>query len=413
MKKLAITGPFADVNFGDYGMLVNNLYDFNYQDYIIYSYDDTFLNTLNKDYFKEINIQVIDVVLNNTEPLTVFPYTPLQIIENVKNKTEIIDSFSDVETLIVNGGGYFNSLWSMPHRFERLIKIIAPILIADFLNKKIVFTGNSYGPFGDDFEFFATFFSSLKNSTYGVRDQLYSPMWFNQLGVKKELTFIPDDLLVLNEKIKNMTAKNKLDINAKYIVIETYLSLDYIENNIVSFNNLVSTLSEKHNTKVVFLPLHLQHGGNDQGKFLKNNISDLIWMDISKKGYLPLEDAVEIIKNAELVISSRYHALVFSTILKTPIISHLRTVMEDKRYYYNKNIGLLNQVFKGMVVDLEKIVFNDYIDAIEYVTENFQEIIDYQNSLYNNPLVDSNFNELKKIREDFIEKHIKNGEKNV
>ena len=39
---------------------------------------------------------------------------------------------------------------------------------------------------------------------------------------------------------------------------------------------------------VVFLPLNIGNGGTDQGRFLKERIPQLILVDYSDKGYLPI-----------------------------------------------------------------------------------------------------------------------------
>lgn len=54
-----------------------------------------------------------------------------------------------------------------------------------------------------------------------------------------------------------------------------------------------------------------------------------------------MQDAVNLIKNAELVITSRYHALVLAVANQTPILSVMKDEVGDKRYYYNKNGGLI------------------------------------------------------------------------
>lgn len=404
-NKIAFTGPFADINFGDYGMVINNLYDIKHNNAVLFSYDKTFLNDLNTEYLNGLDIDIIEVETSTVEKKEGYAYTPLEIMAFSKNKEIIRESMKDVDVLIVNGGGYFNGLWSLPHRFERLIKIIIPILVADELNKKIVFTGNSYGPFGEDKNFFGTLFSSLKNTVFGVRDQLYSTMWFNELGVDKELKFIPDDLLLINNEILNR--KTLLEVKEdEYIILETYLTLEYIKHNIKHFESLAQRLKDKYNLKVLFLPLHLGRGGMDQGEYLAQEIENIELIDISEVGYLPIQDAVEIIKKAKLIISSRYHALVLAVANKVPIISVLKDVLGDKRYYYNKNAGLIRQVFNGIEVDESKIIKDDYIEGLNFIEDNIENIIEYQNSLYDNNKYTQNLEELRLKRNQFISENI-------
>ena len=79
--------------------------------------------------------------------------------------------------------------------------------------------------------------------------------------------------------------------------------------------------------------------------------TSLFLIDYSDKGYLPIQDAVRILGQAEMVITSRYHALVLSIANKVPILSVMKDEVGDKRYYYNKNGGLIQQVFDGLNID--------------------------------------------------------------
>jgi len=404
-KKIAFTGPFGDINFGDYGMVVNNIYDFNAKEVILFTYNSDFSNFLAEQYLNDFNIKITEVRAEEFEREPNYPYTPYEMLKLISNTDEIKKNFEGVEKLIVNGGGYFNGLWSKPHRFGLLFKIMAPILIANELNIPIVFTGNSYGPFGNDREFFATFFSSLSNVTFAVRDKLYSQMWFNQLGIDTQLEFIPDDLLLLNERIVNKDNQLRTD-KKDYVVIETYLSTEYIQNNLNKFKKFAQKLKKQHNLDLVFLPLNIKHGGMDQGKLLKMNINDIELIDISEIGYLPLEDANNIIKNAKLVISSRYHALVFALANRVPVISVIRDVMGDNRYYYNKNSGILRQVFENLSFEEKQFLQNDYVEALDYVKDNYQQIINYQKSLYTSSDFEENFQYLSEKRNNYIEKYI-------
>ena len=238
-RKIGFTGPFADVNFGDYAMVVNNIYDIAIEDVVLFSYDSPFLNTIKEDYLSDFNINIVDVKFkdkfNIAEESKTRILTPIDILHNLLNYDEIASVMSNLDVLIVNGGGYFNSLWSMPHRIERLSKIIAPILVANNLNKKIVFTGNSYGPFTKDAEFFGCAFNALKNSVIGSRDNLLSPMWASQIGINKDrMEFIPDDFFIVNEKLINKDVRKPIKLE-RYIVMETYLPIDFIKNNIRLF----------------------------------------------------------------------------------------------------------------------------------------------------------------------------------
>ena len=405
LKKIALTGPFADVNFGDYAMLVNNIYDLNVKAITLFSYDDCFLNKIKNDYLSNYDVEIEEVKLReNLDDVRTgdHPSTPIELLNKVQNYQELVNIIEEVDVLIVNGGGYFNGLWSMPHRIERLTKIIAPILVANQLRKKIVFTGNSYGPFGKDAEFFACFFNVLDNVTFGCRDNLCSPMWAKHIGISDlKLKLIPDDLFLINDRILNQD-KNQTISNKKYIVMETYLPLDFIKSNIESFRNFSQKMFAKYGLSIVFLPFNLEHGGMNQARYFNSVLDNYEFFDISKNGYLPIQDAVEIIKGAELVISTRYNALVVALSVGTPIISVLKDVMNDKRYYYNKNYGMLKLALQGMPFDERYYIRLDYLEAMEFIIDNFKTIIGLQLKNYNSTYF-LNKENLKHLRKSFLE----------
>ncbi|WP_391207668.1 polysaccharide pyruvyl transferase family protein [Psychrobacillus sp. L4] len=403
-KRIAITGPFADVNFGDYAMLINNIYDLDIKDITLFSYDNDFLRTIKEDYLSDYNVNIVEVKLTDEYSNCIkndYTFTPIEILSMVSNYNELLEKIKNIDVLIVNGGGYFNGLWSMPHRIVRLIKIIAPILVANQLNKKIMFTGNSYGPFAKDSGFFASLFNALSNVTFGCRDNLYSPMWARQVGVKdNDIRNIPDDLFLINDRI--LTQQITSSVKSKdYIVMETYLPINFIEDNIHYFKNFSKKMYERYGLEIVFLPLNLEHGGMQQAVYLNEVLENYDYVDISKKGYLPIQDAVEVIRNAKLVVSSRYHALVVALGTETPTISVLKDVMGDKRYYYNKNCGMLRLVLNGTNFDERYYIRMDYLETLDFITNNFNEIVEEQKKNYNAQYI-SNKEFLKNIREEYL-----------
>lgn len=91
--KVAITGPFTDINFGDYAMVVNNIYDLAIKDLLLFSYDSDFIKLLKKDYLSDYNITLAETTLNTglkeyfTERKNLVPFEILQFIENIDEIT--------------------------------------------------------------------------------------------------------------------------------------------------------------------------------------------------------------------------------------------------------------------------------------------------------------------------------------
>ncbi|MFW3497097.1 hypothetical protein [Aerococcus viridans] len=84
---------------------------------------------------------------------------------------------------------------------------------------------------------------------------------------------------------------------------------------------------------------------------MKEQIPEIILIDYLGKGYLPIQDVLHILRHAEMVIISINHILVLSVSNKVLTLSVIRDEVGDKGYYYNKNDGLIQQVFDGLDID--------------------------------------------------------------
>ncbi|MEB7389010.1 hypothetical protein NGC53_04255 [Aerococcus viridans] len=68
---------------------------------------------------------------------------------------------------------------------------------------------------------------------------------------------------------------------------------------------------------------------------MNERIPELILINYSDKDYLPMQNALRILGQAEIVITSHYHALVLSIANKGLIFSVMKDEVGDKGYYYN------------------------------------------------------------------------------
>lgn len=401
---IGFTGPFGDTNFGDWAMIVNNIRSQSYQNIVLFSYGPVFNQEIVDTYLADYHIEIVEVLLDDFDEKAHFPHTPVEILGRVKNLAVIKHYLRRVDKLVVNGGGYFNDEWT-EGRMVKLFKIFTPMLLADQMQIPIVFTGNSLGPFDLGKAFFTNMFGRMKDLQVAARDQMYSKIWFDQLSVGHAVTFIPDDLLFIQPSI--LTRKPTIEIASEaYIVLEAYQPLDVIESELDAIKDFVGDMKRQYGLDVVFLSLNIGNGGTDQGRYLKKRIPDLILVDFSDKGYLPIEDAVHILSVAEMVITSRYHALVLSIANRVPILSVMKDEVGDKRYYYNKNGGLIQQVFKGLEVDETRLMKRNFTDAFELVKENFKELVIDQAGMYESQVFQENMIVLNQLRIDYIRKYI-------
>lgn len=278
--RIGITGPIAEINFGDYAMFVNNLFDMDIKRVTVFSYNKDFSGVIIKNYCGAYDIKIVEVRLypikemrdertsiEQHKPKVGFqPFnsptdTPLDILFRIENMDELQEHIRGIDVLIVNGGGYFNHLWNNSlWRSDMLKKIIAPMLIATQQKKKIFFMGNSFGPFDSSEEFFNYVFNYLNNATYATRDRMHSFGYLSRLGIdKSRISFVPDDLFFINDNLLDLPLNNMVDLSniGKYIVFEAYYTVDEIKDYIEQIKTFSEIMHSKYGLSIVFLPFDL------------------------------------------------------------------------------------------------------------------------------------------------------------
>lgn len=376
MTRVAFTGPYADVNFGDYAMLVNNVADLGVDDLTVFSYDDGFLRRLMADYCPDLEPRIVGVELDDLPEghgLTERPITGMEVLALLRNEGQIRAALEHVDVVVVNGGGYINELWARPHRQMRLLQILAPAMMAAEMGKRVIFSANGIGPFASSLDSMANLLAGVPTATLTVRDRLYSPMWARRLGVAEDrLRYAPDDLLLIHESLRSREPRIVEASRRPYVVVETYQPVDQLRADLDRWRSFVAHMADQYACDVVFLPLHLDAGGVDQALLLQDEIG-LPWVDIRETGYLPIEDAVALISGAELVISGRYQALVLALAAGTPVLSVVREVAGDLGYYYSKNAGVLRASRPRGARELDYLVTSTG-EAFDVAKSSFDEI---------------------------------------
>ncbi|BBT22112.1 polysaccharide pyruvyl transferase family protein [Aeromonas caviae] len=418
--KVAITGPLADKNLGDYGMFINNLYDMPIEHkYVVFSYNSTFVENLKSDFLQDYDLDFIDVQLtekikskfNIIEELKKIRRTllgisrkkiptPLELLNRCSNISQLESEIESIDMLLVSGGGYFNDLWFEWERNDDLFKIIIPILIASRMNKKVVFTANGYGPFDSSQHFYEMIFAESKNAIFGCRDKKLSPMYLSSVGVNS-VEYLPDDLYIVNSKIES-SEENCYKKYGDYVIFEQYGDVKKLKDNIDKIKSLVEFLKNKK-LNLVFLTFELDE---QTTTFLKENIKqDNFYIFGYDSGYLKINDAIGLIKNSKLVICNRYHALVLSVTHKVPVINVIKPVY-DLRYYYNKNVGLLDNAFDGLYYDYGLFVKESISELVDVILFDFENLLIQQNTLYQSTEFASNKATFADVRRSFFNRHL-------
>lgn len=405
--KIGFVGPYSTANFGDWAMLVNNIYDLNYKNIVVFTYNPMFPKRSLEEYCQDFNVKYVEVKLKNEietmkncEMKDKQFITPLEVLMKLNNTNEVYDAIEDIDILVISGGGWLNHFWT--ERIEKVYKMMIPIYVARQKQKKIVFTANGIGPFDETREFYRYFFGYIKNANIAIRDNLYSMSHLLEVGIEKEnVCCIPDDLYLINSRLLSKEPHKHIQ-QKDYIVMETFYPLEKLKQYKERLINFSKIMYKKYGLSIVLLPYDLVQYGADQAKYLHSILDKSELFNIDDIGYLPIQDAYRIIKNAKMMITSRYHGLVLSLNAETPVIFRLYKRKNDIRYSYNKGLGMLRMAFDGIKFCETDYLQYDFLEILDNVENNLQQIISNQRNIYSNPIYRKNKVKLKEFRHKYL-----------
>lgn len=413
--KVGYVGPFCDNNFGDFGMLINDIYDFDIKDIVLFTWNPQITQDIKKKYLtKEFRVQDVFIHIPEVERIqTGKAYqvtyedhvdSMFEILQMTENLEEIKQAVKSLKMLIVTGGGWMNDVWCAKHRKQRLYSIIVPIILAAKLNVPIVYMGNTFGPFKISYEFFLNFIAATyKKSTYASRDDFSSKFYLTGMGIDS-IQSLPDDFYFLNFRLLNRKCSESITqyINkGPYIILENYMSVIDLEKHIKDIEKFVKIMKEKYGRRVLFLPLGNGYGGSYQGNLLKEKIENLDFFSIDDHKIPKVEDIENLINHAEFIICHRYHMFVRSLANNIPVVQILKDVCESKNYYYTKGIGILS---KMLPETKEEMFFRiDYWETLEEIQKFYQEKRYDFKKIYEDSMKAIKEAEQRKVRNNYIE----------
>lgn len=400
--KVAFTGPYCTANFGDWAILINNIYDINADDIVVFTYSKEFPHRSLSYYLDESTYKTQEVVLKKYFFNDNQVVSPLDILSLLENRVEMEKVISSVDVLCVSGGGWLNDSWCS--RIDKFTKVLAPIILAQKNNKPIVFMSQGIGPVVSNKENFRLFFNYLRNVSIALRDDYLSPSYITEIlnpYRNNKIHFLPDDLLFLNKKIEDKV--RKVDSKEKYIVLVVHESMDYIITHVEDFVEFESSLYLNYGCKIVLLSFDLVHFGSEQSRYLHHYMKYSTLVEIDENKFLPIEVAYSYIKHAELVITSRYHAGILALKSKTPFICKLYELGNGSYYSYNKLFGALENVFLGTNYDEDLFVSTrSWKNIFDYISVNIEYINMKQKQLYSSKIYQENMNHLLNCRLTYI-----------
>ena len=255
------------------------------------------------------------------------------------------------------GGGNINSMFPAWLYYSYLIMFVSRLY-----GKELVITGQTLGPFKLIDAILGKILINFA-SVVGVRETTKSS--------GKTKSMLDTAYFGLAQKHKDKKNLNK----TLTIGLSLHEWKGYTRQKIVAYAiKLIKTVSVRYDCQFVFIP-HIVSRRQDLGDLgiyreIKKALGDRI--NLTKKSFK--RDFVEAVRKAtrsvDLIISSRYHGLVFALSQNVPAIN----VILDN-YYDKKNTALLRMVYgqraKNYSIDLRKgVTYEETIPKIAYLIDN-------------------------------------------
>jgi len=295
----------------------------------------------------DIYITNIPMLVYLTISAYLLRYLKINFFPSFFHKT--IKQLTTSDLLHISGAGNLNSLWP-GHIYYRYLMIT----IANIFNIETILTGQTIGPNLNLFDKYLLQ-SCLKKTNYiGVRDKHYSINTLNKLEIDRKKIKIslddayflkPSNFLIKKWITKNTNKKNKIKIG---LSIHNWNNI----NEIKKLNKLLIKLNNSLSNIYFFVIPHVLNNKNQSDyKFMKKiilkNIKNVEYYNFqyikseSSKAKITMAETIKTITSLmDVMITSRYHGLVFSLSSNIPCLS-----INYDEYYSVKNNGLLDFIF--------------------------------------------------------------------
>ena len=418
--KIGYCGPFCDTNFGDYAMLINDIYEIDESDVVLFSVSFENIDIILERYLKEYNVKKCKVDVNYESDISdtksyhvVYQKaieTPLEILQYITNYSDVKECVSGIETLVVTGGGYINKIWTAEHRKRRLYSILAVILIAGRMNKKIVFMSNTIGPFQDSLDFYELLFGELQSVTWGIRDSILSAKNLKKIGIEDNIVDVPDDLYFLNSKFEKKTYDEQLfHLVGKndYLLLELYESVEFIEKEAQLLEEFSYKMDKIYHMKILFVAFDNKYGGKIQGTVMKKLVPSILSWNEEEMSFLPVEELEFLVDHAKFIVCQRYHLMVRALANNVPFMHVLKNVAGNKQYYYVKTLGIMKKIMAGIEYEDVFFIATSFESALKLLIVKIQEIICFQKDKFARKVKKENESRQLEIRKQFIENYVK------
>lgn len=357
---------------GDEAMFLSNLEYYQSKDKFEISASSRTISHQNLNIREYLDIYILSLLqfIKLLIQAVLFKYLKINLFPNFFKPTVIALSNSDV--LHISGGGNINSLWS-GHIYYRSLMIF----IAKLFNKKIILTSQTIGPITKTLHKLILYWVLNMADYIGVRDRKFSFDELKKLNINKKIIhFNFDDALLW----RNMNGVNK------HINLNISISLHDPKDKKVAkqLKLFITQIHNKYkNYNIYLIPHFLDSKNNYDVKYMASLVKNikstkikLITLKRLSKGIQNIEIAEKIrslTNNMDLIISSRYHGLVFGLSASIPCLA----INYDKNYYHAKNTGLMKQ----FTDDTDKFVVDISDIKSDYMLSKFDNLVTNRNKI--------------------------------
>lgn len=393
--KIGFVGPYCTANFGDWAMLVNNIYDLGNHEYTIFTYSSQFPHDVIHYYFKNEQITMCEVKIDN-DKTNLKPLNLLDCIDSCCNKYELIENIKNLDLLIVSGGGWLNDKWC--GRRAHFYRVIIPVLLAKQYCKPVKFMSQGIGPIKETKEIMRWFFNYMdKNTVVALRDEFCSDSYLKEVSNLKT-KYVPDDLCVINHRLLEDNYKT---IKEPYVLFIINEPIDNLRMQKELFIEFCDFLDKSFGYKSVFLSFDLIGYGEEQSIFLNDCVNGSILIDLGNNKFMPISLIYHYVSKAKFVVTGRYHAGVVALQTKTPFFVKLDT--ESESYAYAKAHGITDCYMKNIPYEDSWFFFNVWEEFFKNTISNLNTMLNYQNEIFTSNIFKNNINSLKMIRNAYIQ----------
>lgn len=279
----------------------------------------------------------------------VFLKIPAEVIFTMK----ALAAIGDIDMLVVAGSGgvydWWHGPWSHPFTHFRWA------LVAALRKKKMVYLSVGAGPFKTPLgKFFFRY--ALSHAAYrSFRDE-ESLYWMEVIGMKQPTHLFPDmafDIAVkrVPKAVSAAPRRTLVGMNALPFFHAEWAAL-YDTGEEDSYKKYIDTLAEfidwllHHNCEIVFF--HSQIGDQFLDKdiiaVLEQKATSVLWRsNVRFTVSQTFEELLDLIDSLDIVVASRFHAILFSYLLKKPVlgisyhhkVDDLMTRMGQKQYIHD------------------------------------------------------------------------------